>query len=145
MKISIVSGGFDPIHSGHIQYLKESKIISDYLIVCLNSDEWLVRKKGNFFLPFNERKIILDSLIYVDEVIEFQDDEQGSCINGLEKIKKLYPDDKLVFCNGGDRNKSNIPEMNVKNIEFNFSLGGDLKMNSSSKILNRWIEKNKLI
>ena len=97
MKISIVSGGFDPIHSGHIQYLKESKIISDYLIVCLNSDEWLVRKKGNFFLPFNERKIILDSLIYVDEVIEFQDDEQGSCINGLEKNKKTLSRRQTCF------------------------------------------------
>ena len=78
MKISVVIGGFDPIHSGHIEYIKSAKNLGEKLIVALNSNEWLLRKKGNFFLPFKERKIILESLKYVDEVIDFKDDD-GSC------------------------------------------------------------------
>jgi len=66
MKISVVSGGFDPLHSGHISYLKEAKVYGEKLIVALNSDDWLVEKKGKFFLPFAERKIILESLKFVD-------------------------------------------------------------------------------
>ena len=85
MKISVVSGGFDPLHSGHISYLKEAKNYGEKLIVALNSDDWLIKKKGKFFLPFSERKIILESLKYVDEVIDFEDDKQGSCINALKK------------------------------------------------------------
>lgn len=138
MKIAIVSGGFDPIHSGHVSYLKEAATIGEKLIVLLNSDAWLKSKKGKFFLPFSERQIILESLSMVDEVLGFDDDELGSCINGLQKIKKLYPNDELIFCNGGDRNKLNIPEMSVENINFKFSIGGDDKKNSSSWILKSW-------
>ena len=137
MKIVVVSGGFDPIHSGHIEYLKLAKSIGQKLIVALNSDAWLERKKGKFFMPFNERKTILESIIYVDEVINFTDDNVGSCINALENIKLLFPNDNIIFANGGDRNKSNIPEMTVKDIEFKFGVGGENKKNSSS-----WILKN---
>ncbi len=138
MKIAVVSGGFDPIHSGHIAYLKSASDIGDKLVVCLNSDEWLKNKKGNFFLPFHERKIILENFSMVSMVIEFEDDKFGSAINGLKKIKDLYPDDEIVFCNGGDRNKTNIPEMNLKDITFSFSVGGSDKKNSSSWILKKW-------
>jgi cytidyltransferase-like protein len=138
MKISVVSGGFDPIHSGHIEYLNSAAQDMDKLIVCLNSDEWLKKKKGNFFLPFNERRIILDNIKVVDEVIDFLDDELGSCINGLKKIQEIYPNDEIYFCNGGDRGKDNIPEMGIKNIKFKFSVGGDNKLNSSSWILKKW-------
>ena len=91
MKIIVVSGGFDPIHSGHIEYLKSAKEHGDKLIVALNSDNWLEKKKGKPFMTFNERKSILESIQYVDEVINFEDDKKGSCINALTKIKKLYP------------------------------------------------------
>lgn len=138
MIISVVSGGFDPLHSGHIQYIKSAKDIGDKLIVALNSDDWIEEKKGKFFLPFYERKIILESLSFVDEVIDFQDDDEGSCKNALKKIKKKYPKDKIIFCNGGDRNKSNIPEQEIPEIEFRFSIGGDDKKNSSSEILKNW-------
>ena len=90
MKITVVSGGFDPIHSGHIAYLKEAKKYGDKLIILLNSDNWLCKKKQKFLLPFDERKAVLENLIMVDEVLEFEDDEIGSCINGLKKIKKKY-------------------------------------------------------
>ena len=138
MNIIVVSGGFDPIHSGHIEYLKGAKEYGDKLIVALNSDDWLARKKGKPFMTFNERKSILEVIQYVDEVIDFEDDKKGSCINALQKIKKLYPDDKIFFANGGDRNSMNIPEMFFSDIEFLFCVGGDDKKNSSSSILNNW-------
>ena len=75
MNIIIVSGGFDPIHSGHIAYLKPAKEEGDRLIVALNSDEWLIKKKSKFFMPFAERKTILENITFVDEVIDFEDDD----------------------------------------------------------------------
>lgn len=135
MKIIVVSGGFDPIHSGHISYFKAASKLGDKLIVALNSDLWLTNKKGKFFMPFNERKTIISNLVMVDQVIDFVDDGKGSCINALEKLKQLYPDDEIIFCNGGDRLKSNIPEMSVQGVTFKFGVGGEDKKNSSSWIL----------
>jgi len=138
MNIIVVSGGFDPIHSGHIEYLQSAKDYGDKLIVALNSDNWLEKKKGKPFMSFDERKSILEAIKYVNKVIDFEDDEKGSCINALLKIKKSYPDDKIFFANGGDRNRKNIPEMSVSGIEFLFGVGGSDKKNSSSWILNNW-------
>ena len=137
MKIVVVSGGFDPIHSGHIAYLEEAKKLGDKLIVALNSDDWLIKKKGKFFMPFAEREIILKNLKPVDDVISFEDDALGSCIDALNKTKLKYPDEEILFCNGGDRNKENIPEMEVSDVTFHFEVGGEDKKNSSS-----WILKN---
>lgn len=137
-KIIVVSGGFDPIHSGHIAYLNSASKHGDKMIVALNSDKWLVNKKGQAFMSFNERKIILENIKCVDEVLGFDDDELGSCINALRRIKKQNPKDKIIFCNGGDRNKGNIPEMSVQGIEFRFGIGGVDKKNSSSWILKNW-------
>ena len=138
MKISVVSGGFDPIHSGHISYINAAKEYGEYLIIALNSDEWLRQKKGKEFMPFEERKSILESIKNVDEVLAFEDDKLGSCMNALEKIKAKFPDDEIIFCNGGDRGKENIPEMAISGINFQFSVGGDDKKNSSSWILKNW-------
>ena len=138
MKIVVVSGGFDPIHSGHIEYFKSAKEYGDKLIVALNSDQWLEKKKGKFFMPFSERSAIVSSIKYVDEIIDFEDDQAGSCCKALEKIKKQYPDDEIYFANGGDRNDKNIPELSVEGVNFLFSVGGDFKKNSSSWILNKW-------
>ena len=138
MKISVVSGGFDPIHSGHISYLKDAKSYGEILIVALNSDNWLINKKGQNFLTFKERRIILESLEFVDEVIDFVDDEMGSCINALKDLKNRYPSDEIIFCNGGDRTDENIPEMDIEGISFQFRVGGDDKLNSSSMILKNW-------
>tara|TARA_B100000886_G_C20385576_1_gene475860 strand:+ start:306 stop:1076 length:771 start_codon:yes stop_codon:yes gene_type:complete len=138
MKIIIVSGGFDPLHSGHIAYFKSAKKLGDILVVALNSDEWLINKKGKFFMPFAERKIIIENLSCVDSVISFEDDEIGSASNALIKAKEIYPNDDIYFANGGDRNKDNIPEMSVSDVKFLFSVGGDDKKNSSSWILKNW-------
>ena len=138
MKITVVSGGFDPIHSGHISYIKSAKAYGDYLIIALNSDQWLVNKKGKAFMPFEERKSVLQNLKEVDEVIDFDDDDLGSATQALVKIKNMYPESEINFCNGGDRGKDNIPEMEVEDINFAFSVGGDEKKNSSSWILKEW-------
>ena len=135
MKIVVVSGGFDPIHSGHISYFKTAKELGEKLIVALNSDAWLIKKKEKFFMPFEERKIIIENLSMVDEVIDFDDDEFGSASQALIKIKGFYPKDEIIFCNGGDRTKDNIPEMQIKDILFEFGVGGEDKKNSSSWIL----------
>jgi cytidyltransferase-like protein len=137
MKIVVVSGGFDPIHSGHIAYFANAKKLGDSLVVALNSDDWLKKKKGKYFMDFDERFEIINNLKMVDEVISFKDDDQGSCCNALLHIKDKYPEDQIIFANGGDRNQGNIPEMQVKGIDFRFSVGGDNKKNSSS-----WILKN---
>ena len=138
MNIVVVSGGFDPIHSGYISYIKSAKDIGDYLIVALNSDVWLIQKKKKVFMNIEERKNILLNIECVDEVITFNDDDSGSCIDALEKIKNKYPNENIIFCNGGDRNKDNIPEMKVSGIEFRFGIGGDDKKNSSSSLLKNW-------
>ena len=98
MNIIVVSWGFDPIHSGHIEYLKSAKEYGDKLIVALNSDNWLEKKKGKPFMAFHERKSILEAIQYVDEVIDFKDDKTGSCIKALEKIIKNsdYQDERLA-------------------------------------------------
>ena len=135
MKVIVVSGGFDPLHSGHIEYFDSSKKLGDYLIVALNSDKWLTNKKGKPFMPYKERKILIENLRMVDEVIDFDDDDLGSCTLGLEKVKKMYPNDEIIFCNGGDRNKENIPETSVSGIDFRFNVGGSQKINSSSWLI----------
>tara|TARA_X000000368_G_scaffold414572_1_gene404683 strand:- start:1406 stop:1858 length:453 start_codon:yes stop_codon:yes gene_type:complete len=143
MKIIVVSGGFDPIHSGHIAYLSSAKELGDKLIVALNSDKWLKNKKGFAFMSFKERKIVLEAINVVDSVKSFEDDELGSCKNALEEIKKEYKDQKIIFANGGDRNQSNIPEMEVQDIDFVFGIGGNDKKNSSSEMMKRFITLEK--
>lgn len=137
MKISVVSGGFDPLHSGHLAYIEAAAKLGDELWVCLNSDKWLAAKKGKAFMSFEDRKAVLEALRYVDKVISF-DDSDGSCSKGLELIKFEHPLAKIIFCNGGDRNRSNIPETLVSGIELAFGVGGENKKNSSSLILNSW-------
>jgi len=137
MKIVLVTGGFDPVHSGHIAYFKAARTLGDMLIVGLNSDEWLERKKGRAFMPWNERLCIINNLSMVNEVYTF-DDSDGSACHFIEQVRAHYPDDELVFANGGDRTSDNIPEMRMTNVEFAFGVGGDDKKNSSSWILQEW-------
>ena len=136
-KIVVVSGGFDPIHSGHIKLIKAAKLLGDMLIVGINSDEWLAYKKGRAFMPWQERLCILNNLSAVDEVYTF-DDEDGTACHLLQQVRAHYPDSQIVFANGGDRTKDNIPEMSVDGVEFVFGVGGANKANSSSWILQEW-------
>ena len=141
-KVSIVSGGFDPVHSGHINLMLAARELGDELVVLLNSDEWLSRKKGRPFMNFFERKMVLENMWFVDKVVEF-DDSDDTAVKGLEKVVKMYkPKDDLYFCNGGDRNSlDDIPEKGVAGIQLKFGVGGDTKMNSSSKLVNEYFSK----
>lgn len=140
-KIVLVTGGFDPIHSGHIEYLKSAKKLGDILIVGVNSDDWLTRKKGRPFLSWEERANIVGSIKDVTRVINF-DDSDGSAKDAIRKLREIYPNQLIIFANGGDRTKENISEMDLLNdylnLEFVFSVGGENKKNSSSWILEEW-------
>ncbi len=141
-KVVLVTGGFDPIHSGHVAYIRAAKALGDVLVVGINSDSWLVRKKGKPFLPTEERLAIMSELRSVDALIVF-DDSDGTAIDAIKKVLDMYPQDEIIFANGGDRTLDNIPEMVVesKRLHFVFGVGGDDKKNSSSWILAKYKEE----
>jgi cytidyltransferase-like protein len=138
-KVVLVTGGFDPIHSGHLKYIEQAKKLGDYLVVGVNSDAWLIRKKGSRFMPLSERQQILSAIRWVDLTIQFVDDD-NSAKDAIARVRQMFPANKIIFANGGDRNKTNIPEMSIEddNIEFVFGVGGEHKANSSSWILNEF-------
>ena len=137
--IVLVTGGFDPLHSGHIAYFRAAKQLGNLLVVGVNSDAWLIRKKGRAFMPWDERMTIVKSIKDVDSVLEFNDDD-GSAKQAIKLARQTWPDHKIVFANGGDRTDANIPEMEFQdaNLEFEFGVGGFNKANSSSWILEEW-------
>lgn len=141
LKVVVATGGFDPIHSGHIAYLEAAAKLGDILIVGINSDAWLTRKKGYPFMPVGERVAIVKALKCVDHTVLF-DDSDGSAIEAINNARLLYPDCQIIFSNGGDRTIHNIPEQTAfkddDTVEFAFGVGGDFKMNSSSWILQEW-------
>lgn len=139
MKIVIVTGGFDPIHSGHLAYFREARKLGDKLVVGINSDEWLTRKKGRPFMPMSERFALVSALSMVDKVVCYPDAD-GSSKNTITGVRAMYPDATIIFANGGDRTKENIPEMDLVDdkLEFVFGVGGNNKANSSSWILEEW-------
>ena len=139
MTIVLVTGGFDPLHSGHIAYFEAAKKLGDQLVVGINSDAWLVRKKGRAFMPLKERIAIVKNLKNVDWVMDFND-EDDTANNAISKlIASTSIGSKIIFANGGDRTKENIPEMDEwPNVDFVFGVGGEVKQNSSSWILEEW-------
>lgn len=136
-KVVLVTGGFDPLHSGHIAYFKAAKELGDTLVVGINSDAWLERKKGRAFMPMSERFSLVSALKVVDSVLIYNDDDGSSC-DAIRLAKVRYPNAEIIFANGGDRTKDNIPEMSVPDVTFKFGVGGDTKLNSSSWILEEW-------
>ena len=145
MKYVLVTGGFDPLHSGHIEYFHAATKLGDKLVVGLNSDEWLKRKKGNYFMPLKERITIIKNLSIVDKVITF-DDSDGTANDAIEQLlsmQELHFNEKLIFANGGDRSGWNIPEVekygNDPRVDMVFEIGGK-KKNSSSWLLQEWKE-----
>ena len=138
-RIVLITGGFDPLHSGHLAYIDAARALGDILVVGVNSDAWLTRKKGRAFMPLRERTAILRAMRGVDFVIDFED-EDGSARHAIRMVRQSYPQDRIIFANGGDRTQTNIPEMDAAdgNMEFQFGVGGDNKANSSSWILEEW-------
>ena len=132
LKIVAVSGGFDPVHIGHVRQFKEAKKLGDKLYVILNSDEFLKNKKNFVFMPFKERKEILESIKYIDKVIPCIDKDQSVC----KTLEILRPD---VFAKGGDRTVKNIPEVEIcikHKIKMVFGVGGKKIQSSSNLVKN---------
>lgn len=133
-----VSGGFDPLHSGHVRMFDAAKKLGDELVVILNNDNWLRAKKGFVFMPQKERKEVIGALRSVDRVLvtsHKKDDPDKSVCRELRRIK---PD---IFANGGDRTAKNIPELAVcKEIGAKavFGIGRGGKIQSSSWLLQKF-------
>ena len=136
MKLSIVSGGFDPVHSGHIELFEKAKAIADDLFVILNDDNFLVRKKGKPFMRYNEREIVINALKPVDVVVGCIDTDNTVC-KTLEWLHGIYKNkyDEIMFCNGGDRTSGeNTPEHKKcvdLGIEVVYGLGKKIQSSSS--------------
>jgi D-beta-D-heptose 7-phosphate kinase/D-beta-D-heptose 1-phosphate adenosyltransferase len=139
MRIVAVSGGFDPIHSGHLAMLRQAAALGDRLVVGVNSDAWLTRKKGKPFMDIEERKAIVLAIKWVDSVWDF-DDSDGTACDFLNRVKNYYQikANDFVFANGGDRVESNNAELGVEGWRFVYGIGGSDKKNSSSKLLKDW-------
>lgn len=133
-KIIAVSGGFDPIHVGHVRMINAAAEYGD-VVVIVNSDEWLMRKKGYVFMPLNERKEILLSFKGVTYVAKASDGDDTVC-ETLVDLRDFMGLD--YFANGGDRKLDNTPEMNICSqygIEMLWNIGGG-KIQSSSWLVN---------
>ena len=131
----MVSGGFDPIHAGHIAMIRDAAQHGDVIVVA-NSDEWLMRKKGFVFMSFEERRDILKEIKGV-VIVAAVDDSDGTVCDALRKIRPDY------FANGGDRGKNNTPEQDVceeLGIDMLWGVGGDYKRNSSSDLAKNLVE-----
>ena len=136
--IVLITGGFDPIHSGHIAYINAAAKLGR-VVVGVNSDEWLTRKKGAPFMNIDERLTIIRNLKNVIWATSF-DDTDGTAKDAIRVTREMFPKHKIIFANGGDRTPTNIPEMDYKddNLIFKFGVGGEDKKNSSSWILSEW-------
>jgi cytidyltransferase-like protein len=134
MRIGVVSGGFDPLHAGHVAMMQEAKTHCNHLTVLLNSDAWLLRKKGYVSVPYEQRAAVVSALRCVDAVVPAIDDD-GTVIQNLRVLRhQSSKSDVVIFMNGGDRGRDNVPEAVVDGVDFLFGVGGDTKANSSSLI-----------
>ena len=140
MDVVLVTGGFDPLHSGHIEYFKEAKKLGDVLVVGINTDEWLTRKKGRPFMKFKDRLAIIQSLEMVDDVMSFEDNDDTANQAIFKLMCTSANRANIIFANGGDRKKGAVPEEAIygDKVKFVYGVGGDNKMNSSSWILDEW-------
>ena len=149
--IIVLSGGFDPVHKGHLRMFREASNLGHQVIVGLNSDEWLRRKKGKPFMNFEERKEILEGFRYVNQVLPF-DDSDDTASDLIRRVSSLYDSEshdhnysdishmgmvgyyKIYFANGGDRTTKNVPEMSIcKELDVTMLWGvGGGKIQSSS-------------
>ena len=153
--IIVLSGGFDPVHKGHLRMFRESSWLGHQVIVGLNSDEWLSRKKSKPFMEFEERKEILEGFKYINQVLPF-DDTDDTASDLIRRVHSIYNSDahehnysdighqgfmdyyQIYFANGGDRTTENVPEMDVcKKLDITMLWGvGGGKIQSSSWLIN---------
>ncbi len=144
-KTVAISGGFDPVHIGHVELMKEAKALGDRLVVIINNDNWLKKKKGSSFMDEKERKAIIESIRYVDEVIISSHPENAIDMSVSSDLEKLKPD---IFANGGDRNEADAakPESSLYKdikicdrlgIEIVYNVGKGGKIQSSSWLIQK--------
>jgi cytidyltransferase-like protein len=140
-----ISGGFDPVHVGHIEMMKEAKELGDKLVVIVNNDNWLKKKKGFAFMPEQERKAIIEAIRYVDEVVITKHPENPTDMSVCAELETLKPD---IFANGGDRDKKDAdtktsslnPEQLLcqrLGIKMVYNVGKSGKIQSSSELVKR--------
>ena len=130
-----VSGGFDPIHIGHVRLFSEAKKLGHKLVVILNNDHWLKKKKGYVFMPQKERKEVIEGLRAVDKVVLTSHGPNPEDMSVCRELKRLKPH---IFANGGDRKKTNVPEVAVCReigCEMVFNVGQGGKVQSSSWLI----------
>lgn len=142
-KVVMVSGGFDPMHIGHVRLFEEAKKLGDELVVVLNNDHWLKLKKGYVFMSEADRKEIILSVGAVDKVFVTKHRKNTKDISVCSEIEVLRPD---IFANGGDRKHDNIPEYEVcrrLDIEMVFNVGKGGKVRSSSDLVKKAHKKIK--
>lgn len=135
-----VSGGFDPLHPGHIRLFKQAKTLGDKLVVILNNDNWVLKKKSFVFMNERERKEVIEGIRWVDEVVVSRHPKNPQDMSVTFELKKLKPD---IFANGGDRTKKNVPEVSVCQkigckMVWNVGHGG--KIQSSSWLVDKAVK-----
>jgi D-beta-D-heptose 7-phosphate kinase/D-beta-D-heptose 1-phosphate adenosyltransferase len=132
----LVSGGFDPLHSGHLALFNAAAALGDRLVVAINSDQYLTRLQGRAFMPWAERAAVIMALSIVDSVILF-DDSDDTAVDALNKLKELFPEDRIIYACGHDRTEVACPEASVEGVNMAWRVGG-AKIASSSDFLARW-------
>ena len=139
---ALVSGGFDPVHVGHLRMFQDAKRISSKVILLLNNDDWLIKKKGKPFMNENQRKEILDEFKSISEVI-IQSSSENSSSKAIESFVKNNPNKSICYCNGGDRSKiQNILEADIckkLGVNLEFEVGGKEKVESSSQLTKNYL------
>jgi len=141
IKVVAVSGGFDPLHVGHVELFREARKLGDRLVVILNNDNWIKKKKTHVFMPENERAELIKALEMVDDVVLTDHGENPEDMSVSSTLRAIKPH---VFANGGDRKDGNTPEDAVCEefgIEMVFDLGD--KIQSSSWLLSDYLKKHK--
>ncbi len=138
----VVSGGFDPIHIGHIEMMQEAKALGDKLIVIVNNDNWLVAKKGFAFMPEQERLAIVKSIKHVDEAVLTGHEKNPTDMSVCKELEELKPD---IFANGGDRKPDGdpVPEVELCNrlgIKLVYNIGKSGKIQSSSDLVKKAVQ-----
>lgn len=134
-----VSGGFDPVHIGHIEMIQEAKALGDKLVVIINNDNWLIAKKGFAFMSEQERAVIIGALKGVDEVVITGHQPNPKDMSVCTELEKIRPN---IFANGGDRKPDGDPVPEVElcerlGIKLVYNVGKSGKIQSSSQLVKR--------